>query len=133
MSDQSIEGMIVAKGKTAARITPDEVEANIVSEFYFTAQNGVVGANSAVNGPLVLSLSLLTFCVLILRNGTKVVGINYGPVSPENFDAKKGREEARKDAVEEIWPLMGYELRNQLAWVEAVMDEPIAGSKAVAE
>lgn len=61
------------------------------------------------------SLGLLTFCVLVLRNGTKIVGINYGPVSPENFNAEQGRQEARKHAIEQVWPLLGYELRSKLA------------------
>lgn len=123
MSDAAIEQEIVAKGLTAPRITPQDIEDNIVGTFYFTAQNGAVGANSALNGPLVGSLSLVTFCVLVLRNGAKVVGINYGPVSPENFDAAIGREEARKAAIEEIWPLMGYQLRSELAAVKSVDSE----------
>lgn len=131
MSNPSIENEIKAKGLTAPRITPDDIKANIASEFYFTAQNGVIGANSAINGPLVLSLSLMTFCVLVLKNGFTVEGVS-ACASPENFDAEIGRKVARENAVAKVWPLMGYELRNQLAWVEAVMDEPIAGSKEFA-
>ena len=35
--------------------------------------------------------------------------------STENFDAEVGRKIARQNAVSRIWPLMGYELRSQLA------------------
>ena len=45
MSDQSIEQEIVAKGLTAPRITPDDIAANISSEHYFTAADGIRGAN----------------------------------------------------------------------------------------
>lgn len=38
MSAQTIEQDIVAKGKTAPRVTPADIEANIVSEHYFTAR-----------------------------------------------------------------------------------------------
>ena len=59
-------------------------------------------------------LSLLTFCVLVLRNGFTVTG-ESACASPENFDAEVGRKIARQNAVQKIWPLMGYELRTKLA------------------
>jgi hypothetical protein len=59
------------------------------------------------------ALKLLTFCVLELRNGFAVTG-ESACASPENFDAEVGRKIARKNAVEKIWPLMGYALRSSL-------------------
>lgn len=41
MDDQSIEQEIQAKGKTAPRVTPADIEAEIVSEHYFTAGEAV--------------------------------------------------------------------------------------------
>ena len=38
-----IEKEIQEKGLTAPRITPADIEANIASEHYFTAMNGVTG------------------------------------------------------------------------------------------
>ena len=116
MKDQQIEQEIQAKGKTAPRITPADIEANITSEFYFTASDGVEGAsghrpNSVRAGT---ALGLLTFCVLVLRNGFTVTG-ESACASPENFNAELGRKIARKNAVEKIWPLMGYELRSKLS------------------
>ena len=115
MIDQAIEHEIQAKGNTAPRITPADVEANIVASFYFTALDGVEESTGSwdANG-FSYALGLVTFCVLILKNGTKIVGINYGPVCPSNFDAEIGRKEARAHAIEQIWPLMGYELRSAL-------------------
>lgn len=110
----AIEHAIQANGLIAPCITPADIEANIASEYYFTAQDGVDGMYSH-GAPQNKALKLLTFCVIVLRNETKIVGINYGPVSPSNFDAAKGREESRKAAIEQIWPLMGYELRTALA------------------
>ena len=40
----TLEKEIVAKGLTAPRITPADVEANIVGEYYFTAAQGVQAA-----------------------------------------------------------------------------------------
>lgn len=125
MNDQAIEQEIQAKGKTAPRITPADIEANIADERYFTAWEGAQLAywsdsdpenpkpeEGAPNpdGPL----SLLTFCVLVLRNGFTVTG-ESACASPENFNAEIGRKIARQNAVNKIWPLMGYELRSQLA------------------
>lgn len=59
-------------------------------------------------------LHLLTFCVLELKNGFTVTG-ESACASPENFDAEIGRKIARQNAVQKIWPLMGYELRSKLA------------------
>jgi hypothetical protein len=113
----SIEQEIQAKGLTAPRITPADVEANIASEHYFTAADGQMGAVAAGDDAPAFNpaLSLLTFCVLIMRNGHRIVGVNEGPVSAENFDAELGRKLARKKAIDQIWPLIGYELRSRLA------------------
>lgn len=112
MTDLEIE--IQAKGLTAApRITPADVEANIASEHYFTAAQGryaATGANVETGDPL----SLLTFCVLVLKNGFKVTGEN-ACVSPENFDPELGRKLARQKAIDKVWELMGYALKEQLA------------------
>ncbi len=58
-------------------------------------------------------LSLLTFCVLVLRNGFAVTG-ESACASPENFDAELGQKIARANAVNKIWPLMGYQLVQRL-------------------
>ena len=60
------------------------------------------------------SLGLLTFCVLVLRNGFTVTG-EAACCSAALFDEKKGREKAREKAVRKIWPLLGYALREKLA------------------
>lgn len=115
MSDQVIEQEIQAKGKTAPRITPADIEANIVSENYFTAAEGVMGAAMFKEGtPVPYATLFLTFCVLVLRNGFTVTG-ESACASPENFDAKIGRKTARTDAVSKIWPLMSYELKSKLS------------------
>lgn len=127
MNDQTIEQEIQAKGKTAPRVTPADIEKNIASEYYFTAGDGVVGAAGG-EGPHTYQscLDQLTFCVLVLRNGTKIVGINYGSINPEDHSEAQGRFEARAHAIEQIWPLMGYALREQMAhgtWLKAAEEE----------
>ena len=111
-SDAGIERLIQAKGKTAPRITPADVEANIESYFYFTAAQAATAVDRTIDADS--PLHLLTFCVLVLRNGFTVTG-ESACASPENFDAEIGRRVARENAVQKIWPLMGYELRTKLA------------------
>lgn len=122
--DAGIEQLIQAKGKSAPRVTPVDIEANIVSEHYFTARDGRLGAltNETYVGrekPLpnntdLVPLELLTFCVLVLRNGFTVTG-ESACASPENFDAEIGHKIARQNAVNKIWPLMGYALKEKLS------------------
>ena len=115
MTDNQIETEIQAKGLTAPRVTPADVEANIASEHYFTADDGCNGAQTCVMHPS--PLQLLTFCVLVLCNGFTVTG-ESACASPENFDAEVGRKIARANAINKVWPLMGYELRSKLAEVQ---------------
>ena len=111
--DGGIEMEIQAKGLTAARVTPADIEANIVDEYCFTAREGAEAATGG-GGAYPVGLGLLTFCALVLRNGFTVTG-ESAVASPENFDADVGRKIARANAVNKIWPLMGYELRSKLA------------------
>ncbi|KPC32540.1 Uncharacterized protein ABJ99_4563 [Pseudomonas syringae pv. cilantro] len=118
MNDQAIEKEIQAKGKTAPRITPADLQANIDGEYYFTAADGVQTAFAQQDEVTRLTgahgeLALLTFCVLRLKNGFTVTG-ESACASPENFDAEIGRKIARQNAEQKIWPLMGYELKQRL-------------------
>lgn len=113
MNDQAIEQEIQAKGLTAPRITPDDIEANIDSEHYFTAADAACQV-AMHRHRMPKPLELLTFCVLVLKNGFTVTG-ESACASPENFDAEVGRKIARQNAVQKIWPLMGYELRSKLS------------------
>ncbi|VWD60867.1 hypothetical protein BLA18628_07195 [Burkholderia aenigmatica] len=113
--DETIEQEIQRKGKTAPRVTVAELEAAIASEHYFTAGEGVAGATGQYpnGGHPGQPLALLTFCVLVLRNGFTVTG-ESACASPENFDAEIGRKVARQNAVSKMWPLLGYLLKERL-------------------
>ena len=124
MNDQSIEKEIQEKGLTAPRVTPADIEANIIAESFFTAAEGGIGAyrthGDVYQGDGQIhhdSLGLLTICVLVLRNGFTVTG-ESACASHENFDEEIGRKIARQNADAKIWPLMGYELRSKIAGAE---------------
>ena len=107
--DQAIEQEIVAKGKTAPRVTPADIEANIKHEVYFVASEAV-DVTAVLANP---TLELLTFCVITLQNGFTITG-ESACASPENFDAEIGRKVARANAIQKMWPLLGYQLKEQL-------------------
>jgi hypothetical protein len=122
MNNVNIEQEIVAAGLTAPRITLEAIEANILNEHFFTAAQGIEGeARSRIVHEYTVccyknSLTRVTFCVLVLRNGFTVTG-ESACVSSENFDAEIGKKIARENAIGKIWPLMGYELRSKLSRV----------------
>ncbi len=92
-----IEQEIREKRLDAPRVTPERLEEVIVSETYH-----------------VFPGTTFTACLLVLENGYSVLG-ESACASPQNFDAELGRKIARSNAVNKIWPLEGYLLRDQLS------------------
>lgn len=117
--DDATERAIQMAGKTAPRVIPAQIKAEVVSEHYFTAAQGVKGTAAPEQDceHIPRELNLLTVCVLVLVNGFTVVGTS-ACASPENFDEKIGRDIARQNAEREIWPLLGFRLRDKLAFGE---------------
>lgn len=124
MNEQKIENEIQEKGLTAPRITPEHIDSVIFSEHYFTAGQGdrrakeddqfYAGLDEADIEYTPAQLELLTFCVLVLKNGFTVTG-ESACASPENFDAEIGRKIARENARNKIWQLEGYLLKEKLS------------------
>jgi len=85
---------ITGQPSTAPRVTVEQIQGVIKTEAYH------------FNG-------LLAVCFLTLANGFVVLG-QSACASPDLFDEKKGRELARKDAENKIWPLEGYLLKQRL-------------------
>ena len=93
MTSDRIAKMIHAAELTAPRITPEHIKDTIIKDDYHVFPD-----------------TLLTVCVLTLVNGFTVVGTS-ACVSPENFKEEIGREVAREGAVDKIWALEGYLLK----------------------
>lgn len=106
------------------KVMPEDIEAAIAHEFYFSGDDGVKGAAGGVFGSYTIiranavapeqTMKLTTFCVLVLKNGFKVVGIS-ACADPAIYSAEEGYKWARKDAINKVWPLLGYDLCNKLA------------------
>ena len=101
MNDQAVEAEIEAKGLTAPRVTLDDLNANIASV--------EIVKHIAPSG------QVLRWAVLTTRNGYAVTGRPSVSVSPENDRADLGEQIARDNARNELWPLMGYALKERLA------------------
>lgn len=115
MTEKIIENAIQAAGKTAPRITPDHIESVISECHFFTAGDAHRAAwpcTEMADGASP-ALDLLTFCVLVLKNGFTVTG-ESACASPENFDAEIGRKIASDNARNKIWALEGYLLKQKL-------------------
>lgn len=93
----TIEQEIQAKGLTAPRVTLEQVEAAIVDETYTVLPDGRT-----------------TICQLTLDNGFTVEG-SSACVSKENFNAELGNKYSRERAVNEVWKMLGFRLRDHLA------------------
>ena len=95
-----IEQMIKDLKATAPRITPEDLEANIV--------HTEIVKHVSVTG------QVLRWAVLTTKNGFAVTGKNSASVSSENDRAEIGEKIAIDNAKESLWALMGYELKSRL-------------------
>lgn len=95
---------------TAPRVALADIEAAISGRYDFTAG----AALAAMNMPADAACDLFSICILRMKNGFMVIG-KSAPASPENFNAELGRRFAYEDAIRQLWPLMGFSLRDQLA------------------
>lgn len=109
----------------APRVSLEQVNSSILHEFYFTAADGVRGVGGRPKSVMVgkcSALERLTFCTLVLKNGFTVTG-QSACADPANFQKDIGERIARQDAINKIWPLLGFELctklENARTWAEA--------------
>lgn len=98
-----------AEAKGGDRVTLADVEAAIVGENYYTAGAAV----TALGAPSFPGLDVLTICNLTLWNGWTITGTS-ACADPKSFDSELGKRLAKQDAVRQIWPLMGFELKSRL-------------------
>ena len=82
------------------RVTIEDIENEIADESYHRFAGTTV-----------------TVCLLILKNGFTVVG-KSACCSKENFNEELGRSYAREDAINQLWTLLGFRLRDELSKAE---------------
>jgi hypothetical protein len=116
MSLEATEAECVAVA-VAPRVALSDIEAVISGEYCFLGSTILEGDAKlfgyTADAGHTKALSTLTVCILTLKNGFNVIG-KSAPASPANFDVALGRKLAREDAVRQLWPLMGFNLRQKL-------------------
>lgn len=86
----------------APRVTMEQVMAALEGETYTVLPDGTT-----------------TIAQLSMANGRFSAVGKSSCVSKENFNPDIGRELAKKDAVSQIWPLLGFSLAQKLAMIDA--------------
>ena len=95
----------------APRVTLAEIEQAIAYRYDVTGEHVAI---AATRGAYAEPLKILSICLLVMRNNFTVIG-KSAPASPENFDRELGKRFAYEDAIRQLWPLMGFALRDKLA------------------
>lgn len=96
----------------APRVTLDGIINNITETYYCTGEEAVVALPG--NPAPAKALKLLTICIVVLKNGYTIVGTS-ACASPENYNQELGRKIAYENCIRQIWPLMGFALRDKLS------------------
>ena len=102
-------------------ITPADIEGYVKSEHYFNAHDAVSFNKDGERIAAPEELTLLTFCVIVLKNGFTLTGIS-ACADPRKYNKEIGEKVARADALNKAWPLMGYVLRSQLAGMSGLLE-----------
>lgn len=91
----TVEEALQSKGLNAPRLTPTLIADTVTTKSFYKLTD------------------VLTVCVLTLRNGFTVTG-ESACASPENFDKEIGERIAYEQALDKIWALEGYLLKQLL-------------------
>ena len=106
MNREQIEKTIQEKGLNAPRLTPEHIKSVVKQADFFVVES-----------------TYLTVCVLTLENGFNVTGTS-ACASPENFNKELGEDIAFKKALEKVWELEGYLLKQRLYEKQKLFSEP---------
>ena len=112
LSDEQLADALA--NRMGPTVTKDSIEAQIVGETCLQDLGDGCGT--------------LTIIVLELANGFTVTG-ESACADPANYDAEIGRKIARDNAVNKIWALEGYLLKERLYRTEVAAAENIGKAK----
>jgi hypothetical protein len=100
-----------AEGRTAPRVALQDIHDSISCTVYTTGDQLFPEDRGTYSERL--DASVLTICLVVLKNGFTVLG-KSAPASRENFDPELGKKLAFDNAVQQLWPLMGFSLKDRL-------------------
>jgi hypothetical protein len=104
------EAFAAANPRKGNRVTLDQVLFSIKQTYYFHPAAAVPDPGHLPKDHVMWTM---TVCVCILYNGWSVIG-KAAPADPTMFDEEIGRKLAYEDCVRQIWPLLGFLLRQTL-------------------
>lgn len=111
MNDKALEQEIQTKGLNAPRITLAAFDTNIIhTEIVKHVTHGG---------------GILRWAILTTKNGFSVTGRPSASVSPANDNQEIGEKVAIDNARAELWPLMGYALKEQLHQATLPAQSPV--------
>ncbi|MEQ1652929.1 MAG: Gp49 family protein [Hyphomicrobium sp.] len=113
----------VAVAPRVSRVSLADIEASIADKFFLSGLDAA-DVSLAVSGVIDLtsrdqhlkpfhSLGSLTICLVVMKNGFLIIG-KSAPDLPENFNREFGRNLAYEDALLQLWPLMGFALKDRI-------------------
>jgi hypothetical protein len=105
-----------APGNSALKISLADIESEISHVAYMTGDRFLKHAefrHSIDKGVHIKDAAVMTICVVVMKNGYLVVG-TAAPASPENYDKAHGQKLAYDKCVAQIFPILGYQLKEQL-------------------
>lgn len=130
MSSLQVTDQMSAAVAVAPRVTLADIEAAIATRIDVTGREAAhmrmiepVPVGGAWPSGVLPALDVLTICILVLKNGFTIIG-KSAPASRENFNAELGRTFAYEDAVRQLWPLMGFSLRDRMAVIPQAPPPP---------
>lgn len=121
MSTGSLEAgdKAAADVAVAPRVTLDDINAAIRG-VYFIGGGELISYGWAIDAHEnkaeaddEAAAALLTVCLVVMHNGFTIIG-KSAPASPENYNQELGEKFALEDAKRQIWPLMGFALKDRL-------------------
>ena len=95
------------------KVTIEQIEARIEQKYFFNLGKAITAECPDAPIEHVEKTSLTTVCVLILNNGFVIQG-KSACVDPRNYDEMTGQLYAYEDAVDKLWELEGYLLKNKI-------------------
>lgn len=99
-----------AENAVAPRVSLSDIERKIDEKHFVTGAQALEAVAGKLNDDH--PLNFLTMCFPIMDNGYMVVG-KSAPASAQNFNKDLGQKLAYEDAVRQVWPLMGFVLRDR--------------------
>lgn len=108
--------------QTPRYVTEDDVEKSIQSAYFVTGEEAIE-AVYFLSGTARRDLKLLTLCIVTLNNGFTIVG-KSACADPANYDAGVGRAMALRDAKNQIYPYLGFLVKQDM-YEDQLMEEAV--------